>query len=412
MKKPELLAPAGNFNKLKIALLYGADAVYMGGKAFGLRAFSDNFDLDELKQGIDFAHSLGKKTYITINVFPHNDDLDDLPDYIAAVAAMGTDAIIVADPGVFRIAREVAPALPIHISTQANSTNWSTVKFWQELGAVRTVLARELSLADIGLIRQKVDIELEAFVHGAMCMSYSGRCLISNYLTGRDANRGGCAQPCRWKYHLVEESRPGVYLPVVEDERGTYIFNSKDLCLLSHLPKLAASGLNSFKIEGRMKSIHYVATVVKVYREAIDAYAQSPADFCVNQQWVDELRKVSHREYTTGFYFNKTTEQDQIYTSSSYIQTHDFIGLVKAYDHRTGLATVEQRNNMKVGEEIEIMQPGQNNFIQVISSMQDDIGTSIDVAPHPQQIVIMPMAKPVAPYAMLRRPEKRRGVHE
>ncbi|MDF2570554.1 MAG: Peptidase family, partial [Sporomusa sp.] len=258
MKKPELLAPAGNLEKLKMALIYGADAVYMSGKAFGLRAFSDNFDQIELEKGIDFAHRLGKKTYITINIFPHNEDLTELPDYIKSIAAMKADGIIVSDLGVFRIARNVAPSLPIHISTQANSTNWSTVQFWQELGASRVVLARELSLADIQLIRKKVDLELEAFVHGAMCMSYSGRCLISNYLTGRDANRGECAQPCRWKYHLMEESRPGVYLPVLEDERGTYIFNSKDLCLLSHLPDLVESGLNSFKIEGRMKSVHYV----------------------------------------------------------------------------------------------------------------------------------------------------------
>jgi U32 family peptidase len=405
--KPELLAPAGNLEKLKMALIYGADAVYMGGKAFGLRAFGDNFDDAELEQGIDFAHSLGKKAYITINIFPHNDDLLGLPEYIERIAAIGADAILVSDLGVFRIARQVAPALPIHISTQANSTNWSTVQFWQELGATRVVLARELSLADIQLIRHKVSIELEAFVHGAMCMSYSGRCLISNYLTGRDANRGECAQSCRWKYHVMEESRPGVYLPVQEDERGTYIFNSKDLCLINHIPELMDSGLHSFKIEGRMKSVHYVATVVKVYREAIDSYSSGAAPFIVKQEWLDELQKVSHREYTTGFYFNKTTPQDQIYTSSSYIQTHNFVGLVKAYDSATGMATVEQRNNMKVGEEIEIMQPGAENFVQTISQLFDSEGNSINVAPHPQQIVILPVAQPVVPYSMLRRPQGR-----
>lgn len=405
--KPELLAPAGNLEKLKMALIYGADAVYMGGKAFGLRAFGDNFDDVELEQGIDFAHSLGKKAYITINIFPHNDDLLGLPEYIERIAAIGADAILVSDLGVFRIARQVAPALPIHISTQANSTNWSTVQFWQELGATRVVLARELSLADIQLIRHKVSIELEAFVHGAMCMSYSGRCLISNYLTGRDANRGECAQPCRWKYHVMEESRPGVYLPVQEDERGTYIFNSKDLCLINHIPELMDSGLHSFKIEGRMKSVHYVATVVKVYREAIDSYSSGAAPFIVKQEWLDELQKVSHREYTTGFYFNKTTPQDQIYTSSSYIQTHNFVGLVKAYDLATGMATVEQRNNMKVGEEIEIMQPGAENFVQTISQLFDSEGNSINVAPHPQQIVTLPVSQPVVPYSMLRRPQGR-----
>lgn len=410
--KPELLAPAGNLEKLKMALIYGADAVYMGGKAFGLRAFGDNFDDNELKQGIDFAHSLGKKAYITVNIFPHNEDLLDLPEYIKHLETIGADAIIVSDLGVFRIVRQVAPSLPIHISTQANSTNWSTVQFWQDLKATRVVLARELSLADIQLIRQKVDIELEAFVHGAMCMSYSGRCLISNYLTGRDANRGECAQPCRWKYHVMEESRPGVYLPVLEDERGTYIFNSKDLCLISHISELMDSGLHSFKIEGRMKSIHYVATVVKVYREAIDSYASSSGPFTVKQEWLEELQKVSHREYTTGFYFNKTTQQDQIYTSSSYIQTHDFIGLVKEYDPATGMAVVEQRNNMKVGETIEVMQPGAANFVQTIGKMFDAEGNSITVAPHPQQIVTMLVSQPVVPYAMLRRPESRQGRQE
>lgn len=409
MKKPELLAPAGNLEKLKMALIYGADAVYMGGKSFGLRAFSDNFEENELEQGIAFAHSLGKKAYITVNIFPHNDDLPALPDYIRTIADMGADAIIVSDLGVFRIARQIAPTLPIHISTQANSTNWSTVEFWQELGASRVVLARELSLSDISLIRKKVDIELEAFIHGAMCMSYSGRCLISNYLTSRDSNRGECAQPCRWKYHVMEESRPGEYLPVYEDERGTYIFNSKDLCLISHLPELMDSGLDSFKIEGRMKSVHYVATVIKVYREAIDSYYKDSNTFHINQEWLNELQKVSHREYTTGFYFNKTTEQDQIYASSSYIQTHDFIGLVKEYNSATGMAVVEQRNNMKIGEEIEIMQPGKENFVQIIREMLDEEGNSIEVAPHPQQIVTMPMDKPVVPYAMLRRPMSRQG---
>ncbi|XFO66630.1 hypothetical protein SPSIL_027890 [Sporomusa silvacetica DSM 10669] len=410
--KPELLAPAGNLEKLKMALIYGADAVYMGGKSFGLRAFGDNFDDTELEQGIDFAHSLGKKAYITINIFPHNNDLLGLPEYIKRLATIGADAILVSDLGVFRIARQVAPTLPIHISTQANSTNWSTAQFWKELGATRVVLARELSLTDIKLIRQKVNIELEAFVHGAMCMSYSGRCLISNYLTGRDANRGECAQPCRWKYHLMEESRPGVYLPVVEDERGTYIFNSKDLCLISHIPELMDSGLHSFKIEGRMKSVHYVATVIKVYREAIDSYASSSAPFIVKQEWLDELQKVSHREYTTGFYFNKPTQQDQIYTSSSYIQTHNFIGLVKEYNPSTGMAVVEQRNNMKVGEKIEIMQPGMSNFVQTISQMFDSEGNSISVAPHPQQIVTLPMSQPVVPYAMLRRPQGGSDEHD
>ena len=352
MYKPELLAPAGNLEKLKIALLYGADAVYMGGKSFGLRAFSDNFDETELQEGITFAHRMNKKAYVTVNIFPHNEDLEALPEYIRFLYDSKVDAIIISDLGIYRIARQVAPDLPLHISTQANNTNWSSALLWQDLGAERIVLARELSLEEIRLIRTKTNLELESFIHGAMCISYSGRCLLSNYLTERDANRGQCAQPCRWKYSLVEESRPGQYFPVMEDERGTYIFNSKDLCLLSHIPELITSGLNSFKIEGRMKSVHYVATVVKVYREALDAYVADPAGFRMKAEWWDELHKVSHRAYTTGFYFNKASHNDQIYTSSSYIQSHDFIGLVKSYDRTTGIATIEQRNNMRVGDEI------------------------------------------------------------
>jgi len=406
VKKPELLAPAGNLEKLKMALLYGADAVFMGGKAFGLRASSDNFDDAQLKEGIDFAHSLQKKAYVTVNIFPHNEDLVALPDYIKFLDEIHADAVIVSDLGVYRIVREVAPQLPIHISTQANNTNWSSVLCWQELGARRVVLARELSLEEIGEIRHKVNIELEAFVHGAMCISYSGRCLMSNYFTGRDANRGQCAQSCRWKFHVVEEKRPGEYFPVMEDERGTYIFNSKDLCLLSHIPELINSGLNSFKIEGRMKSVHYVATVIKVYRDAIDSYMVDPEKFSIKTEWLEELQKISHRAYTTGFYFNKTTQDDQIYASSSYDQTHDFIGLVKNYDASTGLAAVEQRNNMKVGQQIEIMQPGQCNFSQEITEMFDMDGNSISAAPHPQQLILMRMSAPVGEFSMLRRKVK------
>jgi len=406
VKKPELLAPAGNLEKLKMALLYGADAVFMGGKAFGLRAFSDNFDDEQLKEGIEFAHSLGKKAYVTVNIFPHNEDLLALPDYIKFLYENHADAVIVSDLGVYRIVREVAPKLPIHISTQANNTNWSSVLCWQELGASRVVLARELSLTEIDMIRSKVRIQLEAFIHGAMCISYSGRCLMSNYFTGRDANQGQCAQSCRWKFHVVEEKRPGEYYPVMEDERGTYIFNSKDLCLLPHIPELINSGLDSFKIEGRMKSVHYVATVIKVYRDAIDAYIYDPEKFSIKAEWLEELQKISHRAYTTGFYFNKTSQHDQIYASSSYDQTHDFIGLVKNYDDRTQLAVVEQRNNIKVGQTIEIMQPQQPNFSQEIRSMFDMDGNPIIAAPHPQQLVLMRMNKPVGEFAMLRRKVK------
>ncbi len=402
-RKPELLAPAGNLEKLKMALVYGADAVYMGGKAFGLRAFSDNFAEDELREGIALAHSLHKKAYVTVNIFPHNGDLPALPDYLRFLQDSGADGIIISDLGVYRLARQVVPDLPLHISTQANNTNWSSALCWQELGARRIVLARELSLAEIREIRERVELELEAFIHGAMCISYSGRCLLSNYLTGRDANRGECAQPCRWRYSLAEEKRPGEYYPVLEDEQGTYIFNSKDLCLLPYIPDLAAAGLSSFKIEGRMKSVHYVATVAKVYREAIDSYAANPENYSVKPEWVEELDKISHRAYTTGFYFNNTTQQDQIYGTSSYTQTHDFVGLVKSYDAVTRMAVVEQRNNMKTGEEIEIAQPGYPNFNQIIQTMLDDQGSPITVAPHPQQIITMPMSRPVVPFAMLRR---------
>lgn len=406
MNKPELLAPVGSFEKLMMALEYGADAVYFGGKSFGLRAFSDNFDEAEMKQAVEYTHERGKKAYVTVNIFPHNDDLAALPDYIRFLRDIHVDAVLLADLGIYRIVREVAPDLAIHVSTQANSTNWSTVQMWETLGASRVVLARELSLAEIAEIRRHTSLELETFVHGAMCISYSGRCLLSNYFAGRDSNRGACTQSCRWKYALMEEKRPGEYYPIAEDERGTYILNSRDLCLLEHLPELAQAGISSFKIEGRMKSIHYVATVVKVYREAIDSYCSDPEHFTIRTEWLEELQKVSHRAYTTGFYFHKTDEKDQIYGTSSYSQTHDFIGLVKSYDATTKTAVVEQRNNMKVGEQIEILQPGKPPFQQVISSMSDETGQEISVAPHPQQMIRMPLDQPVVPLAMLRRQVK------
>ncbi|MBQ3853877.1 MAG: U32 family peptidase [Anaerovibrio sp.] len=403
IKKPELLAPAGNMEKLKMALIYGADAVYLGGKAFGLRAFGGNFDNDELKEAVDFAHGLNKKVYVTVNIYPHNSDMEKLPEYLAFLNDIKVDALLVADLGVFSFARQYAPDVEIHISTQANNTNWVSVNAWKDMGAARVVLAREMSLGEIRTIREKCDVELEMFVHGAMCISYSGRCLMSNYMTGRDSNRGSCAQPCRWKYSLVEEKRPGQFFPVEEDERGTYIFNSKDMCLLPHLPDVIESGVDSLKIEGRMKSVHYVASIVKAYRAAIDSYCQSPVDFQLKQEWIDELGKVSHRQYTTGFYYNKPTADDQIYGSSSYEQTSDFVGLVLAYDEVTGYATVEQRNNMKLGQEIEVFQPNLPGYRMTLAEMYNDEGEAIEVAPHPQQIVRMKMAHPVEPYAILRR---------
>lgn len=403
MKKPELLAPAGNMEKLKMALLYGADAVYLGGKAFGLRAFGGNFTNEELQEAVDFAHKLGKKIYVTVNIFPHNSDIAKLPAYLTFLNEIKVDAILVADLGVFTLAKEYAPDVELHISTQANNTNWAAVNAWAELGASRVVLAREMSLEEIKEIREKCSVELEMFVHGAMCISYSGRCLMSNYLTGRDANRGSCAQPCRWNYALVEEKRPGQYFPVLEDERGTYIFNSKDMCLLPYLPDIIASGVDSLKIEGRMKSVHYAASVVKAYREAIDSYFAAPEQFEVKKEWVEELDKVSHRAYTTGFYYGRPTENDQIYGTSSYTQTSDFVGLVLDYDEKTGFATVEQRNNMKVGQEIEIFQPHLAGYRQILQEMYNDEGEAIQVAPHPQQIVKIRMEKPVEPYGILRR---------
>lgn len=403
IKKPELLAPAGNMEKLKMALIYGADAVYLGGKAFGLRAFGGNFDYDELKEAVDFAHKLGRKVYVTVNIFPHNNDMEKLPEYLAYLNEIKVDAMLIADLGIFTLAKKYAPDTDIHISTQANNTNWVTVNTWAEMGASRVVLAREMSLGEIRTIREKCPVELEMFVHGAMCISYSGRCLMSNYMTGRDANRGSCAQACRWKYALVEEKRPGQYFPIEEDARGTYFFNSKDMCLLPHIGDVIDSGVDSLKIEGRMKSVHYAASIVKAYRAAIDSYCEDPEHFELKQEWIDELGKVSHRQYTTGFYYNKPTEDDQIYGTTSYEQTSDFVGLVLSYDEATGYAMVEQRNNMKKGQEIEIFQPNLPGYRMILDEMYNDEGELIDVAPHPQQLVKMKMAQPVEPYTILRR---------
>ena len=405
MRKPELLVPAGSLEVLKVAVTFGADAVYIGGEAFGLRAKAKNFSPDEMREGIRYAHERGVKVYVTANILAHNMDLTDAAAYFEELADMKPDALIIADPGLFMIAKDVCPDIDIHISTQANNCNYGTFLFWHEQGASRVVTARELSLAEITEIRRKIpeSMEIETFVHGAMCISYSGRCLMSNYLTGRDANRGSCAQPCRWNYALMEEKRPGQYFPVLEDERGTYIFNSKDMCLLPYLPDVIESGVDSLKIEGRMKSVHYAASVVKAYREAIDSYFENPQGFSVKKEWLEELDKVSHRAYTTGFYYGRPTEKDQIYGTSSYIQTSDFVGLVLEYDEKTGFATVEQRNNMKIWQEIEVFQPKLAGFRQVLSEMYNDEGEPIEVAPHPQQIVKIRMAQPVEPYAILRR---------
>lgn len=407
-KKVELLAPAGNLEKLKMAVIYGADAVYLAGQAFGLRAFADNFTGPELVKGVEFAQRRGVKVYITVNIFAHNQDLKELPNYLRELEALGVDGIIFSDPGVWQIAQEIGSTLNLHLSTQANTTNWASARFWESRGVKRIILARELSLEEIQEIRTKVNLELEVFVHGAMCVSYSGRCLLSNYFTGRDANLGECAQPCRWRYALVEEKRPGEYYPLFEDQRGTYLLNSQDLCLIRYLPELIKAGVNSFKIEGRMKSIHYVATVVKVYREVLDAYYANPDQFIFQEKWLQELAKVSHRDYSTGFLLGKP---NQNYATSAYRRTHDFIGLVRDYDPLAKLAQVEQRNNFQVGEKVEIMGAETKLFSQEIRELFSETGEVLTCAPHPQQIVCLRVEHPVKPWDIIRREKRDEIIH-
>lgn len=399
----EVLSPAGNMDKLKMAIRYGADAVYCAGQSFGLRASSSNFSNEELKEAVEFAHSHGKKIYVTCNIIPHNEDLVGLEDYLKFLESIHVDAIIVADLGIFLLAKRVASNLERHVSTQANTTNYLTTEFWKEQGASRVVVAREVSIADIKTMKEAADIEIEAFVHGAMCISYSGRCLLSNYFTTRDANRGQCTQACRWKYSLVEENRPGEYYPIEEDQHGTYIFNSKDLCLLKYIPDLVEAGVDSLKIEGRMKSVHYAATVTKVYREAVDSYLADPEHYEVKPEWIEELEKISHRPYTEGFSVEKPDETAQNYGESSNTQTHDFIGLVEGYNAEEGYAYLEQRNNFKVGDEVEFCQPHGELVHHVITKMTDEEGNEITVAPHPQMKVRLYIDTPLEQYAMMRR---------
>ncbi|WP_251616393.1 peptidase U32 family protein [Senimuribacter intestinalis] len=402
----ELLAPAGDLEKLKTAIIYGADAVYFGGEMFSLRAGAGNLTIEEMKEGIAFAHERGKRCYLTINIFAHNEDIEPLTSYLQQIKDLGLDAFIVSDPGIVDLIQEVIPAAEIHLSTQANMTNYRTAGFWHKLGVKRLVLARELTLPEIRQIRENIppEMEIEAFVHGAMCISYSGRCLLSNFMIERDANRGMCAHPCRWKYALVEEKRPGEYYPVEEDERGTYILNSRDLCMIEHIPEIVGSGIMSAKIEGRMKSIFYVATVVHAYRKAIDAYFADPAHYKFDEDWMHELKKVSHREFTTGFYFHQPTNKDQNYQTSAYTREYSFVGLVKEYDEETGFALVEQRNKMTLGEEIEIFGPDIDFFTQNITEMLDaQTGENLESAPHPQQLLKMKMDHPVKPHYILRK---------
>lgn len=401
MKKIELLSPAGNLEKLKTAVIYGADAVYIGGEAFSLRAAADNFDRDTMNEGLKFAHDRGRKVYVAVNIFPHNADLKALPEYIKSLYESGVDAILVSDPGVFSIAREAAPDLEIHISTQANNVNYKSAEFWHKLGAKRIVLARELSLREIKEIREHVpdDLELEAFVHGSMCISYSGRCLLSNYMTYRDSNRGLCAHPCRYKYSLVEEKRPNQYFPVFEDEHGTYILNSHDLCMIEHIPEVIESGITSLKIEGRMKSAYYTAVVTKAYRETLDSYLKDKDDYKVNPKWLSEVSKASHRDFSTGFYFGKP--EKQIYTNSSYIRTYDIVGIVKDYDENSKIAVIEQRNKVLLNDEVEILSPDCESMTIKLDKMWDEEGNIIDSAPHPQMIYKIKTDIKLKPYDML-----------
>ncbi|PWM77830.1 MAG: peptidase U32 [Phascolarctobacterium sp.] len=403
MNRPELLAPAGNMEKCKMALRYGADAVYLGGKMFGLRAFANNFEIEEIKEACDFAHSLSKKVYVTVNIFAHNSDIEKLPEYLLALEKANVDALLISDLGVWMTARRVVPNLPLHVSTQANTTNWASAQAWQDLGAARVVLARELSLAEIAEIGAKTNVELEAFVHGAMCISYSGRCLLSSYLTRRDGNRGACAQACRWEYTLHEKNRPGESYDLEEDEHGSYVMNSKDLCLIARIPELVKAGVCSLKIEGRMKSVHYVATVVSVYRKAIDAFMADPDNYKVQPEWIEELNKISHRPYTEGFAFNRPGAEGQVYTTSSYEQTHDFAGVVLSYDKTAQKALIEQRNNVKNGELLEVLMPDGTLLPLELKNMQDDDGTPIDCAPHACQHFWISCGTELLPYSLLRR---------
>ena len=405
MRDTELLIPAGSLEVLKVAVLYGADAVYLGGEAFGLRAKAKNFTLEEIREGIDFAHSHGVKVYITANILAHNGDLPGVEAYFSELRELKPDALIISDPGVFAIARRVCPEIDIHISTQANNTNYGTYRFWWELGARRVVSARELSLAEIREIRDRIpeEMEIESFIHGAMCISYSGRCLLSNFLTGRDANQGACTHPCRWKYSLVEETRPGEYFPVMENDRGTFIFNSKDLCMIEHIPEMVEAGIDSFKIEGRMKTALYVATVTRAYRLAIDAFRRDPEEYRANLAWYrEEIGKCTNREFTTGFYFGKPGPDSQIYENSTYITNSVYLGRVDAVDGE-GRCRLEQKNKFSVGEELELMKPDGRNIPVTVVGIWDMEGNPQESCPHARQIIDVDLGMAAEPFDILRR---------
>lgn len=406
-----MLIPASSLEVLKVAVMYGADAVYIGGEAFGLRAKAKNFSLDEMKEGIAFAHAHDVKVYVTANILAHNEDLTGVEAYFQELYAFGEgnrpDALIISDPGVFAIAQEICPGIELHISTQANNTNYGTYRFWYKQGAKRVVSARELSLAEIAELRKHIpeDLEIETFIHGAMCMSYSGRCLLSNYFTGRDANRGACTHSCRWKYAVVEETRPGEYFPVYENERGTYIFNSKDLCMIEYIPELMESGIDSFKIEGRMKTALYVATVARTYRRAIDDYKESPELYKKNLPWyLDEISNGTYRQFTTGFFFGKPTDETQIYDNNTYVKEYTYLGIIGAQNGQ-GLYRIEQRNKFSVGEEIEVMRPNGDNLTVTVRRITDEDGSEMEAAPHPKQVLYIDLGQPLELYDILRRRE-------
>ena len=404
MKKPELLAPAGDIERLKVAFAYGADSVYLGGENFGMRAKADNFTLDEIEEGIKHAHSLNKRVYITVNICAHNDDLAKMEKYFKELESVNADALIVSDLGVFDLVKRVTPKMEIHISTQANTTNHASADMWRRLGAQRVILARELCLEEIGEIKKKVPgIELEAFVHGSMCMAYSGRCLISNFMNDRDANRGHCSQPCRWSYMVVEE-KSGDAFPVYEDERGAYIFSSKDLNMIAHIPDLVKSGIDSYKIEGRMKSSYYVGLVTKMYREAIDDYFNDPELYNSKIPYYQgELAKMSHREYTTGFFYGKVTGEDHAYYDADQVRIQDYLAIVDSYSERTGCCVIEQRNKFDVGEKIDIIRASGEIHTQKVVLMVDDKGVRLSSAPHPKQKIQLHVDVPVQRFDMIRR---------
>ena len=408
MRHPELLIPASSLEVLKIAVIFGADAVYIGGEAFGLRAKAKNFSLEEMKEGVAYDHAHNVRVYVTANILAHNSDLDGVRKYFEELKEVNPDALIISDPGVFMIAKEVLPEMELHISTQANNTNYGTYLFWKGQGAKRVVSARELSLREIKEIRDHIpdDLEIESFIHGAMCISYSGRCLLSNYFTGRDANQGACTHPCRWKYSIMEETRPGEYMPVYENERGTYIFNSKDLCMIEHVPDLINAGIDSLKVEGRMKTALYVATVARTYRKAIDDYQTDPKRYEANMDWYkEEIGKCTYREFTTGFFYGKPDETTQIYDNNTYIKNYTYLGIIGQRDEK-GYYSLEQRNKFSVGEQIEVMKPNGENIEVVVKGIYDEDYEPMESAPHPKQLLHIDLGIPLDQYDILRRREE------